>query len=145
MASGVMAEAGAMVLTSDSDLTDRSKVSVLQLLRMSLHARLCTTTLLAPSRARTHGACLGSSIAGMLHSTGSRVGAGITLRDRRRAARRQESADKSKTSFQTFCPQLWPSTVRVVSQVGDLHLVASAIRTHHSVGCIQKGIVLSTK
>ena len=48
VASGVMAEAGAMVPTSDSDLTDWSMVSVLQLLRMSLHARLCTTTLLAP-------------------------------------------------------------------------------------------------
>ena len=45
VASGVTAEAGAMVPTSDSDLTDWSKVSVLQLLRMSLHARLCTTTL----------------------------------------------------------------------------------------------------
>ena len=45
MASGVMAEAGAMVPTSDSDLTDWSKVSVLQLLRMSLHERLCTATL----------------------------------------------------------------------------------------------------
>ena len=65
MASGVMAEAGAMVPTSDSDLTGLSKVSVLQLLRMSLHARLCTTTLLAPFRARTHGACLGSSIAAL--------------------------------------------------------------------------------
>ena len=40
--SGVMAEAGAMVPTSDSDLTGLSKVSVLQLLRMSLHERLCT-------------------------------------------------------------------------------------------------------
>ena len=61
MASGVMAEAGAMVPTSDSDLTDWSKVSVLQLLRMSLHARLCTTTLLQHFQARTHDACLGSS------------------------------------------------------------------------------------
>ena len=63
MASGVMAEAGAMVPTSDSDLTGLSKVSVLQLLRMSLHERLCAATLLAPFRARTHDACLGSSIA----------------------------------------------------------------------------------
>ena len=62
MASGVMAEAGAMVPTSDSDLTGLSKVSVLQLLRMSLHVRLCTTTLLAPFRARTHDACLKRSI-----------------------------------------------------------------------------------
>ena len=60
--SGVMAEAGAMVPTSDSDLTGLSKVSVLQLLRMSLHVRLCTTTLLAPFRARTHDACLKRSI-----------------------------------------------------------------------------------
>ena len=65
MASGVMAEAGAMVPTSDSDLTGLSKVSVLQLLRMSLHERLCTTTLLAPFQARTHDACLGSSIAAL--------------------------------------------------------------------------------
>ena len=49
MASGVMAEAGAMVPTSDSDLTDWSKVSVLQLLRMSLHERLCAATLLKHS------------------------------------------------------------------------------------------------
>ena len=62
MASGVMAEAGAMVPTSDSDLTGLSKVSVLQLLRMSLHVRLCTTTLLAPFRARTSDACLKRSI-----------------------------------------------------------------------------------
>ena len=61
VASGIMAEAGAMVPTSDSDLTGLSKVSVLQLLRMSLHERLCAATLLAPFRARTHDACLGSS------------------------------------------------------------------------------------
>ena len=46
---GVMAEAGAMVPTSDSDLTGWSKVSVLQLLRMSLHERLCAATLLKHS------------------------------------------------------------------------------------------------
>ena len=63
VASGIMAEAGAMGPTSDSDLTGLSKVSVLQLLRMSLHERLCAATLLAPFRARTHDACLGSSIA----------------------------------------------------------------------------------
>ena len=40
VASGVMTEAGAMGPTSDSDLTGLSKVSVLQLLRMSLHERL---------------------------------------------------------------------------------------------------------
>ena len=62
MASGIMAEAGAMGPTSDSDLTGLSKVSVLQLLRMSMHERLCAATLLAPFRARTHDACLGSSI-----------------------------------------------------------------------------------
>ena len=63
MASGIMAEAGAMVPTSDSDLTGLSKVSVLQLLRMSMHERLCAATLSAPFRARTHDACLSSSIA----------------------------------------------------------------------------------
>ena len=62
MASGVMAEAGAMMPTSDSDLTGLSKVSVLQLLRMSLHERLCAATLLSPFRARTHDARLGSSV-----------------------------------------------------------------------------------
>ena len=62
MASGVMAEAGAMVPTSDSDLTDWSKVSVLQLLRMSLHARLCAATLLQHSQARARDACLKRSI-----------------------------------------------------------------------------------
>ena len=62
MASGVMAEAGAMVPTSDSDLTGWSKVSVVQLLRMSLHARLRTTTLLQHFQARTHDACLKRSI-----------------------------------------------------------------------------------
>ena len=62
MASGIMAEAGAMVPTSDSDLTGLSKVSVLQLLRMSMHERLCAATLLSPFRARTHDACLGSSV-----------------------------------------------------------------------------------
>ena len=46
VASGVTAEAGAMVPTSDSELTCWSKVSVVQLLRMSLHERLCTATLL---------------------------------------------------------------------------------------------------
>ena len=61
-ASGVMAEAGAMVPTSDSDLTDWSKVSVLQLLRMSLHERLCTATLLQHSQARARDACLKRSI-----------------------------------------------------------------------------------
>ena len=62
MASGVMAEAGAMVPTSDSDLTGLSKVSVLQLLRMSLHVRLRTTTLLKHFQAHTHDAFLASSI-----------------------------------------------------------------------------------
>ena len=45
VASGVMAEAGAMVPTSDSDLTGWSKVSVVQLLLMLLLERLCITTL----------------------------------------------------------------------------------------------------
>ena len=65
VASGIMAEAGAMVPTSDSELTGWSKVSVVQLWRMSMHERLCTTTLLAPFQARTHDACLGSSIAAL--------------------------------------------------------------------------------
>ena len=62
VASGVTAEAGAMVPTSDSQLTCWSKVSVVQLWRMSMLERLCAATLLAPFRARTHDACLGSSI-----------------------------------------------------------------------------------
>ena len=62
MASGVMAEAGMMVPTSGSELTGWSKVSVVLQWRMSMHERLCTTTLLAPFQARTHDACLGSSV-----------------------------------------------------------------------------------
>ena len=61
VASGVTAEAGAMVPTSDRELTCSSKVSVVQLQRMSMLERLCAATLLAPFRARTHDACLGSS------------------------------------------------------------------------------------
>ena len=45
VASGVTAEAGAMVPTSDSQLTCWSKVSVVQLQRMSMHERLCAATL----------------------------------------------------------------------------------------------------
>ena len=48
VASGVTAEAGAMGPTSDSELTCWSKVSVVQLWRMSLHERLCAATLLSP-------------------------------------------------------------------------------------------------
>ena len=49
VASGVTAEAGAMVPTSDSKLTCWSKVSVVQLWRMSMLERLCTATLLSLS------------------------------------------------------------------------------------------------
>ena len=45
VASGVTAEAGAIVPTSDSELACWSKVSVVQLWRMSMHERLCTATL----------------------------------------------------------------------------------------------------
>ena len=45
VASGVTAEAGAMVPTSDSKLTCWSKVSVVQLWRMSMLERLCAATL----------------------------------------------------------------------------------------------------
>ena len=45
VASGVMAEAGAMVPTSDSELACWSKVSVVQLQPMSMHERLCAATL----------------------------------------------------------------------------------------------------
>ena len=89
VASGVTAEAGAMVPTSDSDLTGLSKVSVLQLLRMSLHVRLCTTTLLAPFRARTHDACLKRSIVapcGVLWVRQSACGIAAVPRGGRRAA-----------------------------------------------------------
>ena len=80
-----------MVPTSDSELTGWSKVSVV-LWRMSLHERLCTTTLLAPFQARMHDARLGSSV----------------------HRRRQQSANKSrKVRFNTFCEQAdsnrrWP-------------------------------------
>ena len=95
MASGIMAEAGAMGPTSDSDLTGLSKVSVLQLLRMSLHERLCTATLLQHSQARARD---GRCMLEMLDccTLRGRVGATITLQDRRRAARRQESANKRR-------------------------------------------------
>ena len=46
VASGVTAEAGAMVPTSDRKLTCWSKVSVVQLWRMSMHERLRAATLL---------------------------------------------------------------------------------------------------
>ena len=62
MASGVMAEAGVIVPTSDSELACWSKVSVVQLQPMSMHERLCAATLLWPFQARTRDACLGSSI-----------------------------------------------------------------------------------
>ena len=62
VASGVTAEAGAMVPTSDSKLTCWSKVSVVQLWRMSMLERLCTATLLAPFQARTRDACLKCSL-----------------------------------------------------------------------------------
>ena len=65
VASGVTAEAGAMVPTSDRELTCSSKVSVVQLWRMSMLERLCAATLLGPFQARTHDACLGSSIAAL--------------------------------------------------------------------------------
>ena len=45
VASGVTAEAGAMVPTSDRKLTCWSKVSVVQLWRMSMLERLCAATL----------------------------------------------------------------------------------------------------
>ena len=45
VASGIMAEAGAMVPTSDRKLTCWSKVSVVQRWRMSMLERLCTATL----------------------------------------------------------------------------------------------------
>ena len=45
VASGVMAEAGVIVPTSDSELTCWSKVSVVQLWRMSMLERLCAATL----------------------------------------------------------------------------------------------------
>ena len=62
VASGVTAEAGAMVPTSDSELACWSKVSVVQLQPMSMLERLCAATLLWPFQARTRDACLGSSI-----------------------------------------------------------------------------------
>ena len=49
VASGIMAEAGAMGPTSDSERACWSKVSVVQLWRMSMHERLCTATLLSLS------------------------------------------------------------------------------------------------
>ena len=62
VASGVTAEAGAMVPTSDSELACWSKMSVVQLQPMSMHERLCTATLLQHSQARARDACLKRSI-----------------------------------------------------------------------------------
>ena len=49
VASGVTAEAGAMVPTSDRKLTCWPKMSVVQLWRMSMLERLCAATLLKHS------------------------------------------------------------------------------------------------
>jgi len=51
-ATRLMAEAGMMMPTSDSDGTFLPKVSGVLLLRMSLHWQLCATTLLYHSRTR---------------------------------------------------------------------------------------------
>ena len=88
VASGVTAEAGAMVPTSDRELTCSSKVSVVQLQPMSMLERLCAATLLAPFQARTHDACLGSSIAapyGVAWVQESPCGIAAVPRGRRRA------------------------------------------------------------
>ena len=53
MARRLTAEAGMMMPTYDSDGTFLPKVSGVQQLRMSLHERLCATTLLYLSRTRT--------------------------------------------------------------------------------------------
>ena len=111
VASGVMAEAGAMVPTSDSDLTGWSKVSVLQLLRMSLHARLRTTTLLQHFQARRHDACLKRSI--VAHPTGPRECNFHLAGSSPCHAEAGELQQNAKSSFQTFCPQLYRPTVRV--------------------------------
>ena len=103
-----------MVPTSDSDLTDWSKVSVLQLLRMSLHERLCTATLLQHSQARARDACVKRSIValcGVARGCNNHLAGSPPCR-----AEAGELQQAAKSSFQTFCPQLWPSTVRVSQQ-----------------------------
>ena len=62
MARRLTAEAGMMMPTYDSDGTFLPKVSGVQQLRMSLHERLCATTLRSLPRTRARAACLNSSI-----------------------------------------------------------------------------------
>ena len=62
MARRLTAEAGMMMPTYDSDGTFLPKVSGVLLLRMSLHERLCATTLRSLPRTCARAACLNSSI-----------------------------------------------------------------------------------
>ena len=62
MARRLTAEAGMMMPTYDSDGTFLPKVSGVQQLRMSLHERLCATTLRSLPRTCARAACLNSSI-----------------------------------------------------------------------------------
>ena len=106
-----------MVPTSDSQLTCWSKVSVVQLWRMSMLERLCAATLLWPFQIPSaHARCM----LGQLDSCTlrGRVGARITLQDRRRAARSQESPNKRrKVRFERF-----------VVRFGHLHLESAHSR-----------------
>ena len=76
MARRLMAEAGMMMPTSDSDGTFLPKVSGVLLLRMSLHWRLCATPLLYHSRSRTPPSQSQHLDSCTLHD---RVGAGFSL------------------------------------------------------------------
>ena len=76
MARRLTAEAGMMMPTYDSDGTFLPKVSGVQQLRMSLHERLCATTLLYLSRTRTPPSRSQHLDSRTLHD---RVGAGISL------------------------------------------------------------------
>ena len=87
----------------------------LQLLRMSLHERLCTTTLLAPFQARTHDACLGSSIAALygvawVQELEERNHLAGSPPCRAEPGKLQQA---SKKLVSTFCGRFFSSTFRV--------------------------------
>ena len=89
-----------MVPTSDSELACWSKVSVVQLQRMSMHERLRAATLLWPFQARTRDACLKCSLVapcGVAWVRQSPCGIAAVPRGARRA-----STSVEKGSFQRF-------------------------------------------
>ena len=98
MARRLKAEDGMMMPTSDSDGTFLPKVFGVQLLRMSLHWRLCATALLYHSRTRTAPSRSQHLDSCTLHD---RVGAGFSLLGRGCGALRAAWYNETrKSSFQ---------------------------------------------